>query len=173
MRLALLVVAVSLGAGTAVAQDCAGDPPSRVSDAYWAYLEACGCAKTSPVPRASNEYERYTKTCAAWRTRNPQLTVVLQAGASPSPGSVPSPSPGPGTVTTAAPSTPSAECRTGDVPSRTSSAFWTHIEACGCERTAAVPRASSDYDRYLKACSEWRQRNPGTTVIVPAASPRP
>ncbi len=170
MRLAFLVVAASVWAGSAAAQECAADPPSRVSDAYWGYLEACGCARTAPVPRASNDYDRYLKTCSAWRARNPQLTVVVKDVApAPNTGGAPSPA-----TTSVVSSTAAAECRSGDAPLRTSTAFWGFIESCGCERTSAVPRASLDYDRYLKACSDWRQRNPSTTVIlVPGASPRP
>src|SRR5678815_760412 len=50
-----------------------------------------------------------------------------------------------------------AECR--NPPPRASSAYWTYVESCGCERLEAPPRASSDHDRFLKTCSAWRERN--------------
>ena len=61
-----------------------------------------------------------------------------------------------------------AECRTP--PSRVSAGYWDFIEACGCAGLEAPSRASSDYDRYLKACSRWRERNP---YLAAAPSPRP
>jgi hypothetical protein len=69
-----------------------GDPPSRASDFYWGYLEACGCARLEAPSRASQDYERFMKACAAWRRQTPQVQVIV---ATPSPRPSPSPSPSP------------------------------------------------------------------------------
>jgi hypothetical protein len=47
-------------------------------------------------------------------------------------------------------------------PSRASDAYWEYIPACGCSRLEPLSHASSDYDRYLKACAEFRERYPYT-----------
>jgi hypothetical protein len=127
------------------AQECAGGPPSRTSDQYWSWLDACGCEKADAPSRASSDYDRYLKVCSAWRERN-QGRVI------------------------ASPSLNLKECEKTP-PSRSSSSYWTFLEACGCEKADAPSRTSSDYDRYLKVCSAWRERNP--TSAAPRPSPRP
>ena len=64
-----------------------------------------------------------------------------------------------------------AECKTP--PARVSSGYWDFIEACGCSGLEAPSRASSDYDRYLKACSRWRERKPYLAVARPQPSAPP
>ena len=46
----------------------------------------------------------------------------------------------------------SSFCR--NPPSRASDAYWDYIGTCGCARLEAPSRASSDHDRFVKACSE-------------------
>jgi len=67
-------------------------PPSRVSDAYWTFIDACGCAPLTPPSRASSDYARFVKACGDWRQRNPSSTVSV-AGPSPSPRPSPRPRP--------------------------------------------------------------------------------
>jgi hypothetical protein len=113
------------------------NPPSRSSDSYWAYIEACGCARVDPPSRASLDYDRFLKACSQWRRQNPQVNVID-------------------------PGTPVApECK--NPPSSASSSYWDFIEACGCANLEPPSKASSDYDRFLKACSRWRQRTPRST----------
>ena len=131
---------------SAAAQACSSGPPSRTSDQYWTWLEACGCEKADAPSRASSDYDRYLKVCSAWRERNQGLGVR----------------PAPGTALKECERTP---------PSRSSSPYWPFLNACGCDNAEPPSRASSDYDRYLKACSEWRERNP-TLAASPSPSPR-
>src|SRR5262245_30920452 len=56
-------------------------------------------------------------------------------------------------------------------PSRSSSQYWTYLEACGCDKADAPSRASTDYDRYLKVCSAWRERNQGRVLVGPSPLP--
>lgn len=79
--------------GAAGAREC-GNPPSRTSDAFWPYVEACGCGSLDPPSRASLDYDRYLKACGQWRERNPQVQVVTPS-ARPSPAPSPSPRPSP------------------------------------------------------------------------------
>jgi hypothetical protein len=67
-------------------------PPSRVSDSYWTFIGACGCASLTAPSRASAEYDRFVKACSDWRQRNPTSTMSV-AGASPRPRPSPRPSP--------------------------------------------------------------------------------
>ena len=130
-----MVALLALGASP----QCA-DVPSRASSAYWDYIEDCGCEKLDPPSRASSDYERYRKACADWRSRNPKLVTV-------------------------APATPRpVEPICQDVPSRAASAYWDYIEDCGCEKLDPPSQASSDYQRFRKACADWRSRNPGATA---------
>jgi hypothetical protein len=89
MATALLVGLVL--AGQAEIPGC-GDPPSRASSAYWDHIAACGCAKTAPPPRASNDYDRYLQACAQWRRENPQVNVFVP-NPSPSASATPTPTP--------------------------------------------------------------------------------
>ena len=61
------------------------------------------------------------------------------------------------------------ECR--NPPGRTLESYWAFVEACGCANLEPPSRASLDHERFLKACSEWRQRNPQVNVIVPDTPP--
>jgi hypothetical protein len=70
------------------------NPPSRVSDVYWTFIDACGCASLTPPSRASSDHDRFLKACSDWRQRNPSSTVSV-AGPSPSPRPSPRPSPSP------------------------------------------------------------------------------
>jgi hypothetical protein len=75
-----------------------GDPPSLASSAYWDHIAACGCAKTYPPSRASNDYDRYIQACAQWRRENPQVNVFVPSSSpssSPSASSTPTPKPSP------------------------------------------------------------------------------
>jgi hypothetical protein len=165
MRLALLAVAIVLVADTAAAQECAAQPPSRVSQFYWGYLEACGCEKVAPLSTASPDYARFQKVCSEWRERHPQPALVVVTPPSASPVSAASPS----TIVVVPPrATP--ECATA--PSRISDAFWSYIDACGCDKLSPVLEASPDHGRFLKSCSAWRARNP-TPVVVVAPGPPP
>lgn len=58
-------------------------------------------------------------------------------------------------------------------PSRASDAYWEYIPACGCSRLEPLSNASSDYDRYLKACAEFRERYPYTAPGRECAAPPP
>lgn len=93
------------------------------------------------------------------------MNVIVPETVAPSPGETSAPAPSP---TPAGP-----EC--GTPKSRTSDGYWTHIDACGCASLDAPSRASQGYERFTKACSQWRQRNPTVNVIVtrPSPSPRP
>lgn len=62
-------------AGATHAAECR-NPPSRASDGYWDYIDACGCASLDPPPKASDDYKRFLKTCSDWRERNPRVEVV-------------------------------------------------------------------------------------------------
>ena len=160
MRLALLVVGFSFLAHAAVAQECAAQPPSRTSQFFWGYLEACGCEKVAPLSTASPDYARFQKVCSQWRERNPQPTVVVVT-----PGPVASP-----TTVVITPPRATPECSV--VPSRVSDNFWSYLDACGCDKVARVPETSEDHGRFLKVCSAWRTRNPAPVVVV-APSPQP
>src|SRR5262245_10624595 len=145
MHALALLTSLALGA-SAVAPECR-NAPSRTSDAYWAFVEACGCARLEAPSRASQDYPRFRKACSQWRERNLQTGVVL----------LPTPAAG----LTAADRTSvlqPPECK--NPPSRTSDTYWTFIEACGCASLEPPSSASRDYGRYLKACSQWRERNP-------------
>jgi hypothetical protein len=143
LSLALLAV-VALGSGDA--PECR-NPPSRVSDSYWDFIDACGCESLVAPSRASADYDRFLKACARWRERNTATKVVVSksAGAEAVPA-------------TSAASTQPAECK--NPPSRASSSYWDFIDACGCEGVDPPSTASSDSKRFLKACSDWRERNP-------------
>jgi hypothetical protein len=154
-----LILSLVLGAGLLEPAECR-DPPSRASDGYWDYIDACGCASLDPPSKASADYDRFLKACSRWRERNPKTTVVV----SKTPGTDPVP---PAAET----ARPSPECR--NPPSRASSSYWDYIEACGCESVDPPSKASDDYSRYLKACSEWRERNPKVEVVVPSDAPSP
>jgi hypothetical protein len=52
------------------APDCQA-APSRTSDAYWKYIDRCGCAGVDAVPRASLDYDRWAAACDKWRRDNP------------------------------------------------------------------------------------------------------
>src|SRR5262245_57120485 len=143
MKTAVAVLIAGLSfASRSGAHECASGPPSRTSDQYWSFLEACGCSKADAPSRASADYDRYLKVCSAWRERNQGQNVRS-----------------PGTTLKECEKTP---------PSRTSGQYWPFLEACGCEKADAPSRTTSDYDRYLKVCSEWRERNPNL-----APSPKP
>jgi len=150
------VVAVLLGLGLAGPADSTYclNPPARASDEYWEYIKVCGCERLYVPPRASSEYDRFTAACNEWRARNPQAV------------SVPSPTPVP---------SPPRNC--GIPPSRASDAYWTFIEACGCGILYAPSRASLDYDRFMKACDDFAERQMrrmmGLPGPSPAASPQP
>jgi hypothetical protein len=156
MHTIALLVGLALGAD---APECS-NPPSRASDAYWPFIEACGCDALEPPSAASEDHARFLSACSDWRQRNPHTTVIV---AEPTPSSPPDP-----IVTTSR--TDSPECR--NPPSRTSSSYWSYLEACGCANVDPPSRASADYDRFLKTCSGWRERNPRTEVIVPARPTR-
>ena len=165
MRFALLAVAFALTTGTAAAQECTAQPPSRTSQFYWSYLEACGCEKVAPVSTVSPDHARFQKVCSQWRERHPQPVVVVVAPANTTPATAASPS----TIVVTPPrATP--EC--GQAPSRVSDQYWTYIDTCGCDKLSRVPEASPDHARFLKACSAWRARNP-TPVVVVAPTPQP
>jgi hypothetical protein len=137
MNAIALLLGLALG-GASDSPECR-NPPSRSSDAYWSFIEACGCAKVDPVPRASLDYDRFMKACSQWRERNTQI-VAPRSSRSP-------------------------ECR--NPPSSASASFWDFIDACGCASLEPPSRASGDYDRYMKACSDWRERNPGADASGP------
>lgn len=101
LSLALLAVLAS-GEGS----QCA-NPPSRASDAYWDYVDSCGCANLDPVSRASQDWDRFSRACRQWRERNPQVNVVIvasPAAPSPSPAASPTPRPTPRIRATPTPS---------------------------------------------------------------------
>jgi hypothetical protein len=148
MQITLALVLVAAGADGP--RECA-NAPSRISDAYWDYVEACGCANLEAPSRASNDYERFMKACSRWRERNPEIKIVTPVVA-------PEPTP----VATPV----SREC--ANPPSRISDAYWDYVDACGCSSLDPPPSASNDYKRYVKACSDWRQRNPVRVVPAPA-----
>ncbi len=154
------LVAMMLGlglAGQAESSFCR-NPPPRAADTYWDYIAACGCARLEAPSRASSDHERFLKACSDWRERNPQSTVSL-------------PDPTAGDPVT--PSLPPRECQ--NPPSRVSDVYWTFIDTCGCASLTVPSRAAAEYDRFVKACSDWRRRNPSSTVSVagPSPSPRP
>ena len=132
------------------------NPPSRASDSYWTYIEACGCSRLDAPSGASSDHDRFLAACSAWRQRNPEITVTVPGGPVPSP----SPSPTP----------PPREC--GIPPSRASDAFWSYLAACGCGQVQAPSAASPDHERFLKACGMWRESNP-RVLIVASPTPRP
>jgi hypothetical protein len=159
---------LALAVFLAVPAECR-TPPSRTSSAYWSFIEACGCSGLEAPSRASSDYDRYLKACSQWRERNPYLAAAPSPRPSPSPTAGPQPSPA-ATPAAPVPATPvSRECATP--PSRTSGAYWGFIEACGCASLEAPSRASSDYDRYEKACAQWRERNPYLAAPAPQPSP--
>jgi len=151
-----LLVGLALGS-PADAPECR-NPPSRASDSYWAYVDACGCAKLDPPSKTSPDYERFLKACGQWRQRNPQISVIV-----------------PGTPASSSRSTDqksgaeAPECR--NPPSRVSDSYWAYIDACGCAKLDPPSQPSQDYERFLKACSQWRQQNPQINVIVPNTLP--
>jgi hypothetical protein len=157
MHLTALLLGLAL-AGPADAPECR-NPPARTSDAYWPFIEACGCASLEAPSRASSDYDRYLKACSGWRERNPSLTIVVPQ---PSPSSSPAPA--------AEPSVPS-ECR--NPPSRVSDAYWSFIDACGCAQLDPLSSASPDHDRFLTACSGWRARHPRIEIVVPTPTSTP
>jgi hypothetical protein len=59
------------------------DPPSRVSPAYWTFIDACGCAKVDPPSSSSSDYPRYLKACGEWREKNPALAPTPSPTATP------------------------------------------------------------------------------------------
>jgi hypothetical protein len=38
-------------------------------------------------------------------------------------------------------------------PSRASSAYWDHLEVCGCAHVEPLSRASTDYERWVSICA--------------------
>ena len=56
-------------------------------------------------------------------------------------------------------------------PSRAESGYWSYIESCGCARLDPPSRASADHDRFMKACSDWRERQSQAVVSRPQATP--
>ena len=52
-----------------------GNPPARAASGYWDYVDACGCAGLQEPPLASSDHERYLRSCASWRERNPEALV--------------------------------------------------------------------------------------------------
>ena len=159
-----MTIALALLLGLA-AGECQS-PPSRTSGAYWGFIDACGCANLQAPSRASSDHDRYLKACASWRERNP-AAVRPWVSPSPLPPGSPAP-PRPSTIPGATPvplATPvapaeapvSAEC--AHPPSRVSGGYWPFIDACGCASVEAPSRASADYERYEKACAQWRERN--------------
>lgn len=159
MHTMALLIGLALGS-PADAPECR-NPPSRASDSYWTFIEACGCVNLDAPSRTSPDYERFLKACSEWRQRNPQIDVIA-----------PETPPGDSSGSTH-PTNPQIppECR--NPPSRASDSYWAFIEACGCANLDAPSRASPDYERFLKACSEWRQRNPQVNVIAPGTPTPP
>ena len=103
MQTIALLVGLALGS-PADAPECR-NPPSRVSDSYWDYVEACGCAKFDPPSKASQDYDRFLKACSQWRQRNLQLNVII-------PNTPPAASTGPTAETSPAPTpSPSAKAK--------------------------------------------------------------
>jgi len=156
-----LILLLGLTAGSATdAAECR-NPPSRASDNYWDFIDACGCENLDAPSKASQDHGRFLKACSQWRERNTRLNVVVS-----DPPRAASP--------TSAETSPAdaAECR--NPPSRVSAGYWDYIDACGCANLDPPSRASEDHGRFLKACSEWRERNPKVEVTVPAtATPGP
>lgn len=142
MQIATLLLSLA-AAPLAGASECASPPP-RASDAYWNYIDACGCAKLDPPARASLDYDRFLKACSAWRQRNTRIG-------------------------TGRPARPARGCETP--PPRGSDAYWDFVDTCGCSKLETPSRASADYDRFLKACGQWRS-DPNTEAS-PAFSPAP
>jgi len=62
-----------------------GNPPARAASGYWDYVDACGCAGLQEPPLASSDHERYLRSCASWRERNPEVLVPTPE-VSPEPG---------------------------------------------------------------------------------------
>ncbi len=56
-------------------------------------------------------------------------------------------------------------------PSRAESGYWSYIESCGCSQLDPPSRASADHDRFMKACSDWRERQSQAVVSRPQATP--
>src|SRR5262245_2114494 len=140
-HIATLLLSLAMGS-TAGAPECASPPP-RVSDAYWSYIDACGCARLDPPARASLDYDRFLKACSAWRERNSHGNAPVRPLSA---------------QTCAAP------------PARGSEAYWDFIDACGCGKLDAPSRASADHDRFLKACSESRV---GESSAEASPAPKP
>lgn len=67
---------VTASGDTPVPLECK-NPPSRASDSYWDYIEACGCSRLEPPSRASSDYDRFLKACGRWRERNPQVNMTV------------------------------------------------------------------------------------------------
>ena len=72
----------------AAGQECA-NPPSRASDSYWTYIDACGCSQLTAPSAASPDHERFLKACGAWREQNPRLNVIVSPSPRPSPSGRP------------------------------------------------------------------------------------
>ena len=149
MQSAALLLGLVLG-GPSAAPEC-GNAPSRTSEFYWDYIEACGCQNLEAPSSASSDYERFLNACSRWRQRNPEVGVVGTKG---TPADARRP-----------------EC--GNPPSRTSESYWLYLETCGCSKLDPPSRASSDYERFMKACGQWRQQNPEINAVDPAPKPSP
>lgn len=143
IEIATLLMGLAL-APFADAPEC-GSPPPRTSDSYWGYIDACGCAKLDPPARASLDYDRFLKACSAWRQRNAQRP-------------------------TGRPERPARGCETP--PPRGSDAYWDFVDTCGCSKLDTPSRASADYERFLKACGQWRSAEPENEAS-PASTPGP
>jgi hypothetical protein len=140
------LVVLGLGAARSWAGGECDQRPSRASDAYWKYLERCGCNDVPAVSSASADYDKWTAACQKWRLDHPQ------------PAATPAPSPSP----VASPAASVKRRRSPDcasAPSRSSSSYWSYLERCGCEDAEPVSGASPDYDRWAAACDEWKKKN--------------
>jgi hypothetical protein len=89
----VLAVLLGLAFATAPAPAGCGDPPPRATDAYWSFIDACGCADLEPPSRASQDYDRYMKACSRWRERNPNLVATPRPRAKPAPKPSPAATP--------------------------------------------------------------------------------
>jgi hypothetical protein len=79
-------------------------PPSRASDAYWTYIESCGCGVLLAPSRASLDYDRYWKACNDFIELERRRMLGLPSpspAASPQP--IPSPTPSPSPAASPAP----------------------------------------------------------------------
>lgn len=137
-----LVLLAACTLGGVEAAECKSPPPPA-SSSYWTFIEACGCSHLGSPPVASLDHPRYLKACAQWRERN--LTTHALSRTAP------------------------IEC--GAPPARASSAYWDYVEACGCTSLTEPPAASADHDRYMRACADWRERNPPLLVVPVVLEP--